>query len=184
MKRSTLIVFGLAAVVAVGYVAASPYLAVRAMRDAASAGDAPGVAKHVDFPALKDSLKASMTAVVMKSSNEVDADNPLAGAAAMFAMAFMGPMIDAAASPEGLTMLMKHGTILQPPVAAAEGMNQDQNENPDHTTATLDARMSYRDLSTFVVTLKDTSGSDAPLGLVFRRHGIASWKLTSLELPQ
>lgn len=175
MKRSTGIILGLVAVVAVGYVAASPYLAVHAMRDAAMAGDAPGVGEYVDFPAVKDSLKASMTAVVMKSAGEQGAENPMAGAGAMFAMALMGPMIDAAASPEGLAMMMRHGTIAKQPVSEA-----------DEKTATpqVDAQMAYRDLNTFVVTLKDASTSDAPMGLVFRRHGITAWKLTSLELPQ
>jgi hypothetical protein len=43
--------------------------------------------------------------------------------------------------------------------------------------------MSYRDFNTFVVTLKDRKDPRQPLGLIFKRDGIAAWKLSSLELP-
>ncbi|HEY4583596.1 MAG TPA: DUF2939 domain-containing protein [Lysobacter sp.] len=180
MKRSTAIVLGLVALLAVGYVAASPYLAVRAMRDAAMAGDAAGVAAHVDFPAVKESLKANLAASMMKSAGHDGDENPMAGAGAMFAMALVGPMIDAMVSPDGLAALMKHGALPKPAMFGPE------DAPPAEPTAQArpDARMRYRDLNTFVVTLGDDAGSDAPVGLVFRRHGLTGWKLTSLDLPR
>jgi len=179
MKRTPALLLGFVAVLAVGYVAASPYLAVRAMRDAAMAGDAPGVAEHVDFPAVKDSLKASLAASVTESAGEQGADNPMAGAGAMFAMALMVPMIDAMVSPEGLAALMKHGALPKPTMPGADG--SDAAPQPE---TQVDAQMRYRDLNTFVVTLSGTSKSDAPVGLVFRRHGLTAWKLTSLDMPR
>ena len=177
MKRTTGIILGLIAVLAIGYAAASPYLAVRAMRDAAMAGDAAGVAEHVNFPAVKDSLKANLAASVMKKAGTSGDGNAMAEAGAMFAMAFMGPMIDAMVSPEGLATLMKHGALPKP------GMLETDGDAAAPRQTTVDARMRYRDWNTFVVTLDDASGPDAPVGLVFRRHGLAGWKLTSLDLP-
>jgi len=178
MKRTTGIILGIVAVLAAGYAAASPYLAVRAMRDAAMAGDAAGVAEHVDFPAVKDSLKANLAASMMERAGSTPDANPMAEAGAMFAMAFMGPMIDAMVSPEGLTALMKHGALPKPDLHEAD-------RGPSAPTETqLDTRMRYRDWSTFVVTIDDTSDPDAPVGLVFRRHGLTAWKLTSLDLPR
>jgi len=180
MKRTTGLILGLVAVLAVGYVAASPYLAVRGMRDAALAGDAAGVAEHVDFPAVKESLKANLAASMMKSAGQGGEENPMAEAGAMFAMALVGPMIDAMVSPEGLTALMKHGALPKP----AMFESTDAPAAEPKAQAQLDAQMRYRDLNTFVVTLDDAASSDAPVGLVFRRHGLTGWKLTSLDLPQ
>lgn len=181
MKRTPALLLGLVALLAVGYVAASPYLAVRAMRDAAMAGDAPGVAEHVDFPAVKDSLKAHLAASVMKSSGEQGVDNPMAGAGAMFAMALMGPMVDAMVSPEGLAALMKHGALPKP---GSADTNVGDAAPATDTDTKVDAQMRYRDLNTFVVTLNGAGQPDAPVGLVFRRHGLTSWQLTSLDLPR
>lgn len=179
MKRTTGLLLGLVAVLAVGYVAASPYFAVRAMRDAAMAGDAAGVAEHVDFPAVKESLKANLVASLMKTARERGADNPTADAGAMLVTALMGPMIDAMASPEGLAALMKHGALPPP-----SSLDADTGDAASPTDAKVDAQMRYRDLNTFVVTLSGAGQSDAPVGLVFRRHGLASWKLTSLAMPR
>ena len=178
MARTTKLLLIAALVVAGGYVAASPYLAVGAMRDAAKAGDAAGVAEHVDFPAVKDSLKANLSAAAMKAAGEANEDNPLAGAGAMFAMALIGPMIDAMVSPEGLTLLMRQGTLVTGSVPG-----QGPQQTASDATPPIDADMRYRDFSTFVVTLKGGTGEEQPVGLVFKRHGLVSWKLTSLDLP-
>ena len=179
MKRITAVLLALVAVLAVGYVAASPYLAVRAMRDAAMAGDAPGVAEHVDFPAVRENLKASFAASVRQSAGERSPDNPMADASATFALALMGPVIDAIASPDGLAALMKHGALPKPSVSDANG-----GDAAPAADTRLDAQMRYRDFNTFVVTLNGATPSNAPVGLVFRRHGLTSWKLTSLDMPR
>lgn len=177
MAHTRKLLLAVAVTAAVGYVAASPYLAVSAMRDAAIAGDAPRVAEHVDFPAVKESLKANLTAAALKSAGASNEDNPLAGAGAMFAMALMGPMIDAVVSPQGLTQLMRQGELMPDP-----GSGDEARKTAD-AAPKIDADMNYRDFSTFVVTLKDGKTGEQPVGLVFKRHGVVSWKLTSLDLP-
>ncbi|TZF82847.1 DUF2939 domain-containing protein [Cognatilysobacter lacus] len=179
MKRSTALGLGIAAALAVAYVAASPYLAVRAIRDAAVAGDAPRVAEHVDFPALKESLNAHLAASMMQSAAERGSENPMAGAGAMFAMALMGPMIDAVATPEGLAALMTHGAL--PKLGMSDARAGEATAQPG---TQVDAQMRYRDFDTFVVTLSGSSSSVAPLGLVFRRHRLIDWKLTSIDMSQ
>lgn len=178
MARTGKLLIGVVVAAAIGYVGASPYLAVNAMRDAAIAGDAAGVSEHVDFPAVKDSLKANMSAAAMKAAGESNEENPLAGAGAMLAMALVGPMIDAVLTPEGLTMLMRQGKLVQDQAPRDEAQASTGDKVQE-----IDADMRYRDFSTFVVTLKYPESQDRPMGLVFKRHGIVSWKLTSLDLP-
>jgi hypothetical protein len=43
--------------------------------------------------------------------------------------------------------------------------------------------MSYESFDRFVVTVKKKGSTEEPLGLVFNRDGIFSWKLSALRLP-
>ena len=67
MTKSKKMVFGLIVLLITCWVYASPYLAVRGMKKAVQDGDAVALADYVNFPALKESLKANFTTQMMKS---------------------------------------------------------------------------------------------------------------------
>ena len=60
MRRKLLLAILVAAwLVAIAWFVATPYLSVWSLERAAKAADAEGIAAHVDFPALRESLQAN-----------------------------------------------------------------------------------------------------------------------------
>jgi hypothetical protein len=145
---------------------ASPIWTLREMREAAQAHDAARLSRHVDYPALRTDLKADLAGYAMRHARANPQD---AGAnfAAALSSAFLGPVVDAVVSPQGVAAMFAHedqvakaGEVV--PVKAG-----------DHPVIERD------DLDTFRV-----HGANASKGaLVFRREGL-SWKLAGVDLPQ
>ena len=66
------------ALVLLGWTAIGPYRTVNAIRDAAQARDAAAMARQVDFPALRSSLKAQLADHLLRKNGAPSPDNPLA----------------------------------------------------------------------------------------------------------
>ncbi|CAJ9464205.1 DUF2939 domain-containing protein [Burkholderia pseudomallei] len=88
------------------YAYASPYLALRQMKQAIDARDAQAISVHVDFPALRISLKQQLTDELMRRIDAQKRDNPLAVLGAIIGSALVGPLVDAYATPDGVAALM------------------------------------------------------------------------------
>lgn len=161
----------------------TPYLTVNAMKSAAEAKDATKLSDYVNFPAVKDSLKASLNA---KLASDVSKNNgnPFGALGAAMAAAFINPMIDALVTPESLAMMMKgekpkpaNNSTQSPSPASSEVVASESSESNDDTS------MSYENFDRFVVTVKKKGSTEEPFGLVFNRDGLFSWKLSALRLP-
>jgi len=142
----------------------SPAWTLKGMKDAAQSHDADALNAYIDYPAVRESLKAELMARMMAGAQK---DKSGFGALGMaFGSAMMGPMIDALVSPAGM-----HAALLA-----------SRNENAPAAASALHVPerpvIVRRNFSEFVVTAKDRPGS----GLVFRRHGL-SWMLSGVELP-
>lgn len=178
MGKTGKLLIGAAVIVAAGWLYASPYLSVNAMKDAALENDAEGITSRVDFLALKESIKGQFTAKMMSEAAKSSEENPMAGAGAALGMMMIGPMIDAMVTPEAVTAMMR-------------GKQLNENAKATRTTeptggeveADMDTAMGYRDVNTFEVTLTDKKSSGEPMTMLFKRHGIASWKLSAVEMP-
>ena len=150
----------------------TPHLAVSGMRSAAEAKDAAKLSDYVNFPAVKESLKASLNAKLATQVSKEQDGNPFAALGAAMAAALINPMIDALITPEGLAMMMK-GDKPRP------GVNTEQQ----HADSNAETSMSYESFDRFVVTVKKKDATEEPLGFVFNREGMFSWKLSALRLP-
>ncbi|MFO7542254.1 MAG: DUF2939 domain-containing protein [Thiobacillus sp.] len=151
----------------------TPHLAVSSMRFAVETKDAAKLSGYVDFPAIKASVKASINARLASEIAKEQKGNPFAALGAALAASFINPMVDALVTPEGLAMMMK-GDKPQPAGNPAQAKASD----PD-----ADTSMAYESFDRFVVTVKKKDTTEAPLGLVFNREGMFSWKLSALRLP-
>jgi len=142
----------------------SPIWTLKGMKDAAQSRDADALDAYIDYPALRESLKAELTARMMIEARK---DKSGFGALGMaFGSAVMGPMIDGLVSPAGMR--------------AALLADRQQNTGPAASALHVPeqpiiVRLSF---SEFVVTTKKEPGS----GLIFKRHDL-SWKLSGVELP-
>ena len=153
------------ALLAAGWWLVSPWWSLRGMKAAAEAGDAAAFADYVDFPALRDDMKAELRAQLVAEARARGGAAAAAGAA--FAAAFAGPAIDAFVTPEGVRAAFVAGAAHRAagsPGAAAFDLGDD----PDVTRRGVNEFLLHR--------------ADRPdTGLVFTRHGLG-WKLSGIEL--
>lgn len=152
----------------------TPYLTANAMRAAAEERDGEKLSGYVDFPALKESLKASFNA---KLASDVVADSDASAFSALgaaMAAALLNPMIDALVTPESLVMMME-GRKPEP--------GKSTESEPTNEALDADISMSYENMNTFVVTVIKRGGEQEPIGLVLRRDDLFFWKLSAVRLP-
>jgi len=149
----------------------SPYFAYRWMRSAAEARDGAKLARYVDYPALKESIRIALaTRLVSRAGKGPDgsgAARPMRPAE----LALLNAEADAMASPEGLAVMSKGG-----------GPDSVVETFPSKTN--VKATMAYEGYDQAVVNVSYlTRQNPAPVGLVFRRDGLLSWKLVAMRLP-
>lgn len=142
----------------------SPAWTLKGMKDAAQSQDADALNAYIDYPALRDSLKAELMARMMAKAQKDKSGFGALGMAVGSAM--MGPMIDELVSPAGMRVALL--------------ANRPENTAPAASALHVPERplIVRRNFSEFLVTTKDQPDS----GLVFKRHGF-SWMLSGVELP-
>ena len=158
----------------------SPHFAVNAMKSAAEARDAAKFSGYVNYPALKESLKASFNAKLASEAMKDKGGQPNAALGAALAAAIINPMIDALVTPESLAVMMS-GDQPQPGKSATA-------PSPTRTTVAKDdtserSLMAYERFDRFVVTVKNKGNASETVGFVFNRDGLFSWKLSAIRLP-
>ena len=172
----------LALLVLVGaYVAAGPYLAIRAIRAAVQAQDASALAEQVDFPALRGSLKAQLVDAMVRKAG-ADAQSSLLGAIALrIGTGVANTAVDAMVNPAGLAALMEGRRVWRDardsfsrPATGTDGM-------PVAEAPPLqDADYRYESPSRFTATIHDDEGH--PVVFVLQRKGLR-WRLADIRLP-
>ena len=182
------IVLGVAALLLLALASfASPWWSVWQMRSAAQAGDAEKLAEYVDFPALRESLKAEFFATVTKPMLEDPKmkDNPFAGLGVMIANAMIGPMVDAMISPSGLaSMLAGNRPSVTPKPTAAESTPA-RTEKTERAPTTSDrVSQGHDDFSHFSIRAQFDKNPPQDMAMIFRRDGPFTWKLASIKLPR
>ena len=142
----------------------SPAWTLKGMKDAAQSHDADALNAYIDYPALRDSLKAQlmvrMTAEAQKDKSGFGALGRAVGSVTL------GPLINILVSPAGMrTALLA---------------NDQEDMGPDASALRVPKEpvIVRRSFSEFVVTTRGQPSS----GLVFKRHGL-SWMLSAVELP-
>ncbi len=173
--------YGVVALVAVLVAAAlyfGPHWTVYRMRKAIESRDATALSRQVDFPALKESVKAQLMAKMgglMNSSGLKD--NPLAGVGQMIGTGLINQTVDALVTPAGVMLLMQQGKFSVPgtpgtPGAAPPPASKESSNAPRYA-------IDYLDFSTVEIRARDGS----PGKFVLRREGVFFWKLAAVELP-
>ena len=158
----------------------SPYWDLYRLRTAVAERDAQAVSAHVDFPALRDSLKGQVMTGMQKAIAP-EGNHLLARLGAAMAAVAVNPMIDAMVSPAGVMAMLESGKVaLARPAPSADGQDQADAAGHDRDGKQRDWSLHYREWGEVVV------GTDAPGAgrFVFRRAGLWHWDLVAIELPQ
>jgi hypothetical protein len=187
----------------------APHLTVRSMRMAAEAGDATALSEHVDFPALRDSVKQQLAQRLGTRLSAIAGNGALGRFGAQIAGALgsnaLDQAVDAMVRPEALSALFagrdlanEYSFLPSPDVAADEPAEPEINAEIDTThtmpaqtgrpqnggidTAGLRATMGYESLGRFVVTVQEPrTGQD--IKLILTRDKLLWWQLSAIELP-
>ena len=199
----------LVVVAALGFVYASPYIALDRVKRAADARDAQTVNEYVDFPALRDSLKQQVTELLTRRIDIQKSGNPLAVIGAMIGAALVGPLVDSYATPDGVAAILngippRGNPGERPPAPASAAAGSGTGATGGSAGAVANGAASappsasglaaaqeapkppqttagYRGFNTFVVTYQHGAG-DARYSAIFRRSGLISWKLVAVDL--
>lgn len=151
----------------------TPHLAVGGMKSAIESKDEVKLSAYVNFPALRESVKAGFSAKLAQQPIKEIEENSFGGLGAALANAFINPLVDVIVTPENLAMMLK-GYQPKPVKTSAQ---------PDSAQAGIDTAMSYESFDRFVVTIKNKGATDGSVDLVFNRNGLFSWQLSALRLP-
>ncbi len=149
---------------------ASPYLAVVGLVNAVRANDKDGLEERVDFPAVREHLKAEITASLVakfRDDPEMQA-NPFAGLGLALVPMMADKTVDALVTPEGLTHLLA----------------QDQNPSDRKPVFGLPKDAGYVTLDRFRVRAPAGKSKTRIIELILRRQGLFHWTLTRIELPK
>lgn len=141
----------------------SPVWTLKSMKDAAQSHDADALNAYIDYPALRESLEAQLTAR-MRTEAQKDKSGVGALARALGALT-LKPLINILVSPAGMRALLANREEDMGPAASALRVPKEPV-------------IVRRNFSEFVVTAKQQPSG----GLVFKRRGL-SWMLSGVELP-
>jgi hypothetical protein len=198
-SKSVLVVVLVVVIAALlGYVYASPYLALDRMKRAADARDAQTVDEYVDFPLLRDSLKQQVAELLTRRIDTQRSGNPLALIGAMIGAALVGPLVDSYATPDGVAAILngipprgdpgekppvppQASNGPPPAVAATPAPSPAPAPAPQTPRRPPQTTMGYRSFDTFVINYQHGAG-DARYSAILRRYGLVSWKLVAVDL--
>lgn len=168
-----------------GFYLASPIWALDGLRSAIEAGDAVELEDRVDFPAVRESLKAEINAQVIAGLASEVSENAFGVLAMGIASKMLDVFVEAAVTPAGLARMARGDSEPVSPDGREPrrpGRAPAPGEDPEDDGEKLfrNARLERETLSRFSVWVPDEDGDE--LRFVFRRTGL-SWRLTSIELP-
>jgi hypothetical protein len=147
---------------------ASPGWALHQMKAAADANDPDALSSYIDYPALREDLKAEISSQMMAEAKKHK--SRFGGLGLAIGTAMIGPVIDGLVTPAGMrAALMAKRDQAQVKAAPKAASALRVPDNPVFVR---------RGFSEFLVASKQQPKS----GLVFKRHGL-SWKLSGVDLP-
>jgi hypothetical protein len=157
----------------------SPHLTVWAMRAAAKEGNVQKVARSVDFPAVKDSLRKGFSDKLFKESGAGKEPSAYADLGAAIASALIAPALDAIVTPENLGLLIRGEKPRLGTPSPPETGNNDKAPEKELSNRTS---MAYEGFDLFVVTVRPRDAGRDPVTFVFRRENLVLWKLSALRM--
>ncbi|MBH9537918.1 DUF2939 domain-containing protein [Novosphingopyxis sp. YJ-S2-01] len=161
----------LAAVLFGAWYFASPSYAMMQLKDAAEEGDPEELRDRIDFPAVRESMKAQMSAMMARKMAEEPSDG-FAALGGALAMGMVGPMIDGLVTPEFMAAMIEKGKAEKKDSAGASEVST-EDASPVNWKIDRNGFDRFR---------ARPDGDKTGAALLFERDGLG-WKLVSLDLP-
>ena len=188
MTRTNRILIGaggvLLALLIAGYFA-SPILALGSLTAAAKAGDRAALERKVDFPAVRESLKAQLKAAMNRKFEEDPKlrDNPFAAFGQLLLGSVVEKAVDSYATPDAIANMVATN---EPPkhITTSEGGGPVIEPAKPKAKSQTEVHYGYVDLDHFRATYRDRNSDESePFALILQRRGIFGWKLVRIEIP-
>lgn len=153
-------------ILAIGYIAAGPYLALSGIKVALENNDSVKLQTHIDFQVLKQNLKDQINASAFQSSMG-DANSPFSALAAGIVTTITDKVIDAMVTPSGIMAALSNKGF--------EGSVFDKEHK-----LFKDATISFdsHDMASIWVPVENSENAR----FVLKREGI-DWKLINIIVP-
>lgn len=175
-----------AAVAAVALLAttyATPYYTLHQMKTALAERDAAAFSSHVDFPALRESVKQQMNGAMADSVKAVGAsNNPFAAMGQAVASAMLGKVIDAMVTPAGVLAMVNQSALGNATRHEAE-RGEPAQAAPAVGKNRADYSAGYAGWNKFAIRATD-GGPDQGGALLLCRRGIWNWQLCAVEVAR
>ena len=183
-----------ASVVTGCYAFAAPWLALRDLTQAFEDQDTRQLEKLVDFPELREDIKVTAKAAMMKSAAIELEGNPFAAMGIMMANAIVDPIIDQVISPAGLQLFfsakeMSGGTDGLPENIDAIARDLIPSGDGGELSSGVDAAQSievkteYIGINEFKVQVSNEGVLNESVSFYMRREGLGAWKISGLRVP-
>lgn len=172
MKKAAVLISALLAGALLAYTAAGPFITLYQIRAALEARDAGKLAQYVDFPVLRENLKAQINALILGELPAGVADNPFGAFGTALAGTLVDSLVEGYVTPGGLSTLLA-GRLPQQQQAL-------ENETEAPAAPGTSPQFSYDSASQFTMRLNISAGRD--IRLVLTRTGL-TWQLTNIILP-
>lgn len=179
MKKLLALVL-LATLALAGYIAAGPFLALRAISDDVQRNDMRGLAEHVDFPLVRASVRAQLEDYVARRMADPELPSEFRRIGAQVTSGVTGGIVDLLVTPAGIGAVLQGRSIVRrvmglPPETTPSGQPRAGSLDP-----LANATYRYESTSRFTATVQNADG--APVVFIFTRDGL-HWRLTDVRLP-
>ncbi|HEX5872839.1 MAG TPA: DUF2939 domain-containing protein [Longimicrobium sp.] len=164
-------IFSLLLCVAAAWLYFTPYMAVNKLQAAAEAGDAEALNEMVDFPALRLSIKSEIQGAASRGIQRDGGVFAALGAAAVGMIA--EPAVNAAVTPQGISLLMK---------GRSPGDDEEKSGDEDNWRDDVKIKRRWESADKFVIHYSDRASGDERMTLVMRRDGL-KWRLSGIRFP-
>ena len=183
-----------ASVVTGCYAFASPWLALKDLTQAFEDQDTRKIEKLVDFPELREDIKVTARAAMMKSAAIELEGNPFAAMGIMMANAIVDPIIDQVISPAGLQLFFSAGEMSGGTDGLPENIDaiaRDLIPSGDGGEASggvdavqsVEVKTEYIGINEFEVQVSNEGALDESVSFYMRREGLGGWKVSGLRVP-
>ncbi|MBS0297420.1 MAG: DUF2939 domain-containing protein [Proteobacteria bacterium] len=151
--------------------AVSPYVAAQSLADAIRTGDRDRLEQLIDFPSVRESLKADLKAQFlerMESDPEMK-NNPFAGLGMLVGPALVDRMVDSTITPATLSKIAQ---------TKEQGAGRAE---PGSVVGKAVVESRYTSLDRFRASRTGSDGKT--FTFIFTRHGLFTWRVSRIEIP-
>ncbi len=161
-----------------GYVAAGPHITILEIKTGIAERDSGKLSENIEFPRLRQNMKAQFNAEIAGQIPIEMQDNPFAAFGTALASKMVDGLVEALVTPEGLAKAMQGKRPKSSPDSDRTPRSDGKKEQKDDVFH--NARYSYDSLTAFSIWMPNEDGTETRF--ILERQGI-SWKLVNIVMP-